>query len=177
VTIAVLLLVSVLGLVIVAAAQQHQDYVKKINAMRWVDEREKFFIKIANEAQNIRSLGAIQHIGQIDGMYTNRFGSNGPKTFMPSQTGMQQIALAMNILEERENLMQQIRDGVVRAYSELAVWEKTHPMPDLGMPYDAPPRPVKMPPPKQNTKPVPKAFLEALNNTPIYDPNRKALNR
>lgn len=170
-TIAVLLLIMIIFLVGVAAIRQQQDYKKKIDVMRWVDEREKYFAAIGLQASQIRSLGAIEHVGQIDGMYTNRFGPNGPATFMPSATGMQQIALAMDILAEREGLMQQIRDGVVRAYNRLAEWERTHPMPDIGMPYDEPPRPQRMPTPEPKKKAV--AFLD----TPIYDPKPKELNR
>lgn len=152
----VLTLVLLLGLVAFAAHQLNVDHQKKIAVLRWVDEREIYQRHLVNKISDLRALGAVPHIGQIDGVRTQRFGSTGPATFMPSATGMKQLALAMDILKEREGLYNQLRDGVVRAYGELVNWERTHPMPDPGNDYAVPPRPQKAP----ETKPAPKAFLD-----------------
>ena len=114
------------------------DLDKKGAVLRWVDEREVKTKPIMEEIQQFRALGAVPHVGSIDGVWTARFGPNGPKQFVPSDTGLKQIALAMNILQERENLMQYWRDGIVRSYGQLRNWELTHPVPEVGSPYNEP---------------------------------------
>lgn len=143
-------------------AKVQTDLAKKIAVLQWVDEREVLQQRLARQVAEFRSLGAVQHVGAIDGIWTDgRFGSRGPRTFVPSATGINQINLAMEILQERENLLQQMRDGAVRTYGQLANWEKQNPMPDVGEPYPPMEKPT---PPKQDTKPAPRAFLDA----PIY---------
>lgn len=135
---------AALAVLLAVIVSMRQDMKKKEAIIAWCDGREEYFLLLVDALEAFQSIGwtSFHNPGAIDGFWKwGRFGPNGPREFVPSATGIEQIQRAMELMEARDRLMKEIRVPLLAAFGGLKNWERTHPIPDYGIPE--PPRAKK----------------------------------